>query len=40
MNPEYAPLAVVLLLTAFFLLLPTKWDPTIRLRDWLERKKK
>jgi hypothetical protein len=38
-NPDYAPLAIVLLLVAFFLLLPAKWDPAIRLKDWLNRKK-
>jgi hypothetical protein len=40
MDREYLPAAIVFLLVAFFLLLPPKYDPTIRLREWLNKRKK
>lgn len=40
MNREYLPLAVMLLLIAFFLLLPPKWDPAFRLGQWLRKRRK
>lgn len=34
------PAIVVILLAAFFLLLPCRFDPAIRLKEWQIRKQK
>jgi hypothetical protein len=38
MRDEYLPLAIVLLLVAFVLLLPAKYDPMWWLAHWIDRR--
>lgn len=38
MTEAWMAFLVVLALVALFLIIPAKYDPAIRLREWLDRK--